>query len=122
LTPTLRSPAPPRPLIPCDVDLRDFRFVPLNVVQLQNSDTCAMADGWTAKALVNLWTRAWHQVPAGSLPDDDSLHRTWAGVPDWESARSTTAVRGFIKCSEKLCRTRRRVRTERPCRRCSRPS
>jgi hypothetical protein len=24
---------------------------------------------------VNLWTRSWHQVPAGSLPDDDNLHR-----------------------------------------------
>jgi hypothetical protein len=76
--------AHPAPPIPCDVDLRDFRFMPLDVVQLQNSEIWAIADGWTAKALANLWTRAWHQVPAGSLPDDDSLHRTWAGVPDWE--------------------------------------
>jgi hypothetical protein len=83
-TAAVAHPAPP---IPRDVDLRDFRFMPLDVVQLQNSETWAMADGWTAKALVNLWTRAWHQVPAGSLPDEDSLHRTWAGVPDWESVR-----------------------------------
>jgi hypothetical protein len=73
------------PLIPSDVDLRDFHFMPLDVVQLQNSETWAMADGWAAKALVNLWTRAWHQVPAGSVPAD--LHRTWAGVPEWESVR-----------------------------------
>jgi Protein of unknown function (DUF1376) len=91
--------AHPAPPIPCDVDLRDFRFMPLDVVQLHNSETWAMADGWTAKALVNLWTRAWHQVPAGSLPDDDNLHRTWAGVPEWESVRGT-ALRGFIKCSD----------------------
>jgi hypothetical protein len=89
----------PAPPIPCDVDLRDFRFMPLDVVQLQNSETWAMADGSTAKALINLWTRAWHQVPAGSLPEDDSLLRTWAGVPDWESVRRT-ALRGFIKCSD----------------------
>jgi hypothetical protein len=91
--------AHPPPLIPCDVDLRDFRFMALDVVQLQNSETWALADGWAAKALINLWTRAWHQVPAGSLPDDDNLLRTWAGVPDWESVRGV-ALRGFIKCSD----------------------
>jgi hypothetical protein len=46
----------PPPLIPSDVDLRDFRFMPLDVVQLQNSETWAIADGWAAKALLNLWT------------------------------------------------------------------
>jgi hypothetical protein len=87
----------PPPLIPSDVDLRDFRFMPLDVVQLQNSETWAMANGWAAKALVNLWTKSWHQVPAGSLPDNDDLHRTWANVPCWESVRDV-ALRGFIKC------------------------
>jgi hypothetical protein len=89
----------PAPPIPRDIDLRDFRFMPLDIVQLQNSETWAMADGWAAKALVNLWTRAWHQIPAGSLPDDERLLRTWAGVPDWESVRDT-ALRGFVKCSD----------------------
>jgi uncharacterized protein YdaU (DUF1376 family) len=98
-TDTITAAAHPAPPIPCDVDLRDFRFMPLDVVQLQNSETWAIADGWTAKALINLWTRAWHQVPAGSLPDDDSLLRTWAGVPDWESVRNV-ALRGFVKCSD----------------------
>jgi uncharacterized protein YdaU (DUF1376 family) len=91
--------AHPAPPIPSDVDLRDFRFMPLDVVQLQNSESWAMADGWAAKALVNLWTKAWHQVPAGSLPDNDNLHRTWANVPNWESVRDV-ALRGFIKCSD----------------------
>jgi Protein of unknown function (DUF1376) len=89
----------PAPPIPFDVDLRDFRFMPLDVVQLHNSETWAIADGSTAKALINLWTRAWHQVPAGSLPDDEILLRTWAGVPDWESVRNV-ALRGFVKCSD----------------------
>jgi len=89
----------PPPLIPSDVDLRDFRFMPLDVVQLQNSETWAMADAWAAKALVNLWIKAWHQVPAGSLPDNDDLHRTWANVPCWESVREV-ALRGFTKCSD----------------------
>jgi hypothetical protein len=46
--------AHPAPLIPCDVDLRDFRFMPLDVVQLHNRETWAMIDGWSAKALVNV--------------------------------------------------------------------
>jgi hypothetical protein len=52
-----------------------------------------------AKALLNLWTKAWHQVPSGSLPDNEDLHRTWANVPSWESVRDV-ALRGFIKCSD----------------------
>jgi Protein of unknown function (DUF1376) len=91
--------AHPSPPVPCDIDLRDFHFMPLDVVRLQNSETWAIADGWAAKALVNLWTRSWHQVPAGSLPDDDNLHRAWANVPDWESVRNV-ALRGFVKCSD----------------------
>jgi hypothetical protein len=91
--------AHPAPPVPCDIDLRDFHFMPLDVVRLQNSETWAIADGWAAKALVNLWTRSWHQVPAGSLPDDDNLHRAWANVPDWESVRNV-ALRGFVKCSD----------------------
>jgi hypothetical protein len=98
-TDTITAAAHPAPPIPCDVDLRDFHFMPLDVVRLQNSETWAIADGWAAKALVNLWTRSWHQVPAGSLPDDDNLHRAWANVPDWESVRNV-ALRGFVKCSD----------------------
>ena len=51
ITAAAAHPAPP---IPCDVDLRDFRFMPLDAVQLHNSETWAMADGWVAKALVNV--------------------------------------------------------------------
>jgi hypothetical protein len=98
-TDTITAAAHPAPPVPCDIDLRDFHFMPLDVVRLQNSETWAIADGWAAKALVNLWTRSWHQVPAGSLPDDDNLHRAWANVPDWESVRNV-ALRGFVKCSD----------------------
>ena len=78
--------AHPAPPIPCEVDLRDFHFMPLDVVRLQNSETWAIADGWGAKALVNLWTRSWHQVPAGSLPDDDNLHIVGYGDEEEEDA------------------------------------
>ncbi|WP_210250580.1 hypothetical protein [Bradyrhizobium paxllaeri] len=71
----------------------------LDVVALLNSDTWAMADGWAAKAAVTLWCRAWHQVPAGSLPNDAVALRSLANIPDFDSVREM-ALRGFIECSD----------------------
>lgn len=73
--------------------------MPLDLKRLWNSDTWAMADGWAAKALINLWARAWHQVPAGSLPDDERLLAKYADVPDWQAVREV-ALRGFRRCSD----------------------
>lgn len=89
----------PEPPIAPDVDLRAFDRMPLDVQKLMNSDTWTMADGWQSRALINLWSRAWHQVPAGSLPDSDAILAKWADVPDWEHVRDV-AIRGFHKCSD----------------------
>jgi hypothetical protein len=89
----------PKPPVPPYIDLRSFKFMPLDVVALHASETWGMADGWAAKACINLWTKAWHQIPAGSLPNDENLLRTWSGVPDWERCRSV-ALRGFEQCSD----------------------
>ncbi len=89
----------PKPPVPAHVDLRDFHFMPLDVVRLMNSETWGLADGWAAKAAVTLWARAWHQVPAASLPDNDGLLAKWADVPDWDAVRGI-ALRGFVRCSD----------------------
>jgi hypothetical protein len=89
----------PKPLVPANLDLRKWQYMKLDVVKLQNSDTWALADGWAAKACINLWCRAWHQVPAGSLPNDDLLLAKLADVPDWPSVRNV-ALRGFVECSD----------------------
>lgn len=89
----------PAPLIAHDVDLRQFPRMQLDVIKLMNSDTWAIANGWEAKAAMNLWCRAWHQVPAGSLPDEDAVLAAFAGVPNWHDHRAV-ALRGFIKCSD----------------------
>lgn len=72
----------PKPLLTVDVDLSDLNFMPLDIMKISRSESWAMADGWQAKAMVNLWMKAWHQVPAGSLPANLNLIRTWAGVPN----------------------------------------
>jgi hypothetical protein len=65
----------PTPLVPAEVDLRDFAFMPLEVSRLLRSRTWLKARRRPEIGfyLVNLWAGAWHEVPAGSLPDDDDV-------------------------------------------------
>lgn len=88
------------PLVPAEVDLRDFGFMPLDVLRLRDSDLMALATGDEFKAAVSLWCVAWHQVPAASLPDDDRLLARYSGAgSNWRKVREG-ALRGFVKCSD----------------------
>lgn len=88
------------PLVPPDVDLRDFGFMPLDVLRLRDSDLAALATGDEFKAAVLLWCVAWHQVPAASLPNDDRLLARYSGAgPAWKRVRAE-ALRGFVACSD----------------------
>lgn len=61
------------PLVPADVDLRDFAFMPLDVLRLRDSDLASIEDAEAFRCSVLSWCVSWHQVPAASLPDDDAL-------------------------------------------------
>ncbi len=91
------------PPVPADLDLRDFPFMPLEVMRLIDSDLNALASGEEFKAAVILWCKAWHQVPAASLPDDDRLLAHLCGfgkdVRGWRKVR-VMALRGFEKCED----------------------
>lgn len=90
----------PDPLVPPEVDLRDFGFMPLDVLRLRDSDLAALATGEEFKAAVLLWCVAWHQVPAASLPKDDRLLARFSGAgPGWKKIREE-ALRGFVECSD----------------------
>jgi hypothetical protein len=90
----------PAPLVPPEVDLRDFGFMPLDVLRLRDSDLAALASGDEFKAAVLLWCVAWHQVPAASLPKDDRLLARFSGAgPGWKKIREE-ALRGFVECSD----------------------
>ncbi len=86
------------PPVPADLDLRDFQYMPLDVVRLVDSDLTAIASGDEFKAAVTLWCKAWHQVPAASLPDDDRMLAHLSGygrdVKGWMKVRAV-ALRGF---------------------------
>lgn len=91
------------PLVPVDTDLRDFQYMPLDVVRLVDSDLAALATGEEFRCAVVLWCKAWHQVPASSLPNDDRLLAHLAGfgrdLKGWRAVRDM-ALRGFVECSD----------------------
>jgi hypothetical protein len=93
----------PAPLTPVDCELRDFKFMPLDVVRLRDSDLAALTSGDEFRCAVLLWCASWHQIPAASLPDDDLLLAQYAGfgrvVKEWQKVRQG-ALRGWIKCAD----------------------
>jgi hypothetical protein len=96
----------PSPLTPLECDLRDFAFMPLDVVRLRDSDLAADETPEACWAAVLLWCVSWHQVPASSLPDDDEWIAKRAKYwhkgkidKDWKAVREG-ALRGWVKCSD----------------------
>lgn len=88
------------PLTPPDCDLRGLSFMPLDVVRLTDSDLFALATGDEFKAAVTLWCKAWLQVPAASLPDDERILAHLSGTgPRWKKLRDM-ALRGFVLCAD----------------------
>jgi uncharacterized protein YdaU (DUF1376 family) len=74
-----------------DADVSDFPYMPLYIGRLQRSKawlTCKR-DPALAFYMMNLWMRSWHEVPLGSIEDDDILAdaatcdpKTWDKIKD----------------------------------------
>lgn len=93
----------PLPLTPADCDLRDFGFMPIEPGRLFGSEFHALADDGAWRAGVTLWLKAWHQVPAGSLPNDDTALARLAELGRDRSAWldvKPSALRGWVECSD----------------------
>lgn len=93
----------PEPLTPADCDLRAFRYMPLDVVRLRDSEAVVLLTGDEFRAAMLLWCAAWHQVPAASLPMNDRLLANLAGygrdLESWRAVKSN-ALRGFEECAD----------------------
>jgi hypothetical protein len=74
--------------------------MPMDVVRVLDSDLFALSTGDEFKASLSLWCKAWLQVPAASLPDDDRVlaHLSGAGTR-WRRVKEM-ALRGWVKCSD----------------------
>lgn len=93
----------PEPLVPAHVDLRDFPFMPLDVARLRDSAIVDEVSGDEFRAAILLWCASWHQVPAGSLPNDTKQLSKFAGygrvVSEWEKV-AEGALYGWVECSD----------------------
>lgn len=93
----------PAPLTPPDCDLRDFPFMPLECLRLHRSKAWLAARKNPALGfyMVNMWTTAWHEVPAASLEDDDDVlaHAAMCDPKAWPKVKEQV-MRGWIKCSD----------------------
>lgn len=90
----------PTPLVPAEVDLRDYARMPLDFERLFSSDTWVLGNPEEKVAALHLWCRSWHQVPAGSLPNDERIlaHLSGSG-PRWRKIRPH-AMRGWVECTD----------------------
>lgn len=90
----------PDPLIASDVDLRDFAYMPIDIRRLLTSETWLTSSGDEKAAAMTLWLESWHQVPAGSLPDNDRMLAVLSQAGGrWRKVKEA-ALRGWVKCSD----------------------
>lgn len=94
----------PDPLVPAEVDLRGFEFMPLHGEALFKSKTWIGAKAEAKIAMLKIWWQAFsHEVPAASIPQNDQLLADYAGfgvaVSSWKRVRPVV-LRGFIECSD----------------------
>jgi len=93
----------PAPLVHKDCNLRDFPFMPLEVERLRRSGSWLYAKRNPSIAfyLINLWTASWHEVPAGSIEDNDDVLADFAMCEPkkWDKLKADV-LRGWVKCSD----------------------
>lgn len=91
------------PLTDASVDVEGIPGFILDTVKLLSSELAALSTGDEFKAAALLWCRAWQQKPAASLPDDDRVLASFAGMAGnlakWRKVKPM-AMRGFILCSD----------------------
>lgn len=87
-------------MVPPGTDVRTLDGFMLNVERLLASELWALSTGEELKAALGLWCRAWKQVPAGSLPNDERVLASFSGAASrWPKVRAM-ALHGFVKCSD----------------------
>lgn len=93
----------PPPMTPAACNLQDFPHTPILRSRLFGSSFHARTTDSEWRAGVTLWLKAWEQVPAGSLPDDDielcRLAELARDLKTWKKLKAG-AMRGWVLCSD----------------------
>lgn len=92
-----------QPLVPPEVDLRDFPSMLVDIERLFSSEFHARSDDGAWRAGLTLFLKSYHQVPAASLPDDDvalaRLAELGRDTKTWRKIKAA-AMRGWIRCTD----------------------
>lgn len=92
----------PQPLVPPECDCTDLDGFMLNVERLMASELVALSTHEEIAAALFLWCRAWKQIPAASLPDDDRILASFARISEKKFKKiKNVALRGFVLCCDK---------------------
>jgi len=84
-----------------ECDCTDLDGFMLNVERLMASELVALSTHEVVAAALFLWCRAWKQMPAASLPDDERVISAFAKLPLSKFRKHREEImRGFVKCSD----------------------
>lgn len=93
----------PKPMTPPDLDLSSLEYMPLHVERLKRSVAWIKAkrNPELGFYLINLWTAAYMQTPAASLPADDDLlcDAAMCDPKRWPKVKEAV-MRGFVRCAD----------------------
>jgi hypothetical protein len=91
----------PEPLIGPEVDVRDLDGFMLNVERLMSSELVALSSPAEIAAALLLWCRAWKQIPAASLPNDDRILAAFSKNSEKKFKKiKNGALHGFVLCCD----------------------
>jgi uncharacterized protein YdaU (DUF1376 family) len=81
-------------------DLRTFPYMPLYISRLQRSKAwlSCKREPELAFYMINLWMRSWHEVPSGTLEDDDDVlaDAAMCDLKVWARVKAKV-MRGWVK-------------------------
>lgn len=86
----------PPPPVPADCDVRTLPSMMVDLLRLFDSELYHLSTGDQFKAAFTLWGKSFHQVPAGSLPNNERVLAlmSGAGHAKWPRVREM-ALRGW---------------------------
>jgi hypothetical protein len=93
---------PPEPFVPPEADLNGYEYMPLYGERLFNSDFNLTVSDRVFRITLRMWWKAWLQVPAASLPSEETSLCKLAGLDSlaaWRKVRDE-AMRNFVLCSD----------------------
>lgn len=109
---SIPAPMLPEGVEPHEFDLQNFPTMPFDVSAFRDSEIQTTLSSEGLVAALNLWCGSWHQVPAGSLPNNPALLAKIAGygksLKAFQAPSSTNpdktimeeALYGFKLCSD----------------------